>query len=357
RYWLWSGGNHFSETPLRPEDAGADWDHVLRRFDGLPVSWISHLNYDRERQVLRCEGVMPQGMQQELVQRAENEGFRSAVYRLAARSHLSPVIDRYGYNASVTRENHRTQDLLLRTVLVWDSPPAEICADLMCANELFRVRLSPRDQTVELVAVDHDRVVAVGSFQESTFRVSDRTAVGDDPQRRTGIELQVSAFDRQVIVAINGSPCFDPYVPESDAAILPTPSPLNERLIADNASTQAANDALLVEQQHRWRLGVSGESVEVAELQMFRDVYYTPGRRRNAIEKPYAIPDGCYFVQGDNSPVSSDSRNWADPCVPQKLLVGKPFLVHLPSRPAILKLGEREILIRIPDWPRIGYIR
>ena len=89
---------------------------------------------------------------------------------------------------------------------------------------------------------------------------------------------------------------------------------------------------------------------------MYRDVFYTPGRRRNAVDSEFQIPENCYFVQGDNSPVSSDSRNWEQPAVPHNLLLGKPFLVHLPSRPSILQFAGREWPIRIPDWRRIRYI-
>ncbi|MFM7865045.1 MAG: S26 family signal peptidase [Planctomycetaceae bacterium] len=94
----------------------------------------------------------------------------------------------------------------------------------------------------------------------------------------------------------------------------------------------------------------------MTQLNVCRDVFYTPGRRRNAVTKDYSIPENCYFVQGDNSPVSSDSRNWEKPVVPHSLLVGKPFLVHLPSKPAILQFAGREWPIRIPDWQRIRYI-
>ena len=120
---------------------------------------------------------------------------------------------------------------------------------------------------------------------------------------------------------------------------------------------KAVQIAIKVEQQRRWALGVQGGSVRINDLEMFRDVFYTPGRRRHAVESEFTVPEGCYFVQGDNSPVSSDSRNWSDPCVPHRLLVGRPFLVHLPSRPAVLEFGGARRMIRVPEWSRIRYIR
>jgi hypothetical protein len=60
---------------------------------------------------------------------------------------------------------------------------------------------------------------------------------------------------------------------------------------------------------------------------------------------------------GDNSPVSLDSRAWSEPAVPRSLLVGRPFVVHLPSRPLSLGLGGREVVLRVPDLSRVRYIR
>ena len=36
---------------------------------------------------------------------------------------------------------------------------------------------------------------------------------------------------------------------------------------------------------------------------------------------------------GDNSANSDDSRSWQIPAVPERNFLGKPFLLHQPSRP------------------------
>ena len=64
-----------------------------------------------------------------------------------------------------------------------------------------------------------------------------------------------------------------------------------------------------------------------------------------------------FFVLGDNSPVSNDSRFWSEgPVVRGSMFVGKPFLVHLPGQLVPLKVFGRSVCW-VPDPRRIRYIR
>ena len=56
---------------------------------------------------------------------------------------------------------------------------------------------------------------------------------------------------------------------------------------------------------------------------------------------------GEYFVLGDNSGNSQDSRKWPRPGVPEADFVGKPFLIHQPLRTARVTVGGRGA--RLPD--------
>ncbi len=55
------------------------------------------------------------------------------------------------------------------------------------------------------------------------------------------------------------------------------------------------------------RLGVEGGGAEFEELRTFRDVHYLPGPR----DSEWTIPDEHYFMLGDNTQDSSDSRFWS----------------------------------------------
>jgi len=55
------------------------------------------------------------------------------------------------------------------------------------------------------------------------------------------------------------------------------------------------------------RLAVEGGGATFEELHTFRDIYYKPGPN----ESEWAIPDEHYFMLGDNTQDSSDSRFWS----------------------------------------------
>jgi signal peptidase I len=52
-------------------------------------------------------------------------------------------------------------------------------------------------------------------------------------------------------------------------------------------------------------LELEGEGAELSDLTVYRDVFYTARS-----PEPIAIPDGCYYMLGDNTQDSSDSREW-----------------------------------------------
>jgi hypothetical protein len=313
------------------------------------MTWTSRVHYDQDREVLQCEGVMPDDLQQDMLKQTTNEEFRQAVYRLAALSHLAPVTDRYGYNAMVSSPEYIVGDLMLRASLTWDKTPDAIRVQIPVESETFELLLVPQTRTVRLVHVDQHQIV------REVVLDSGKTASGELSQP---LILEVSNIDRQVIVAINGTPCF-PAVPVDPKTIPEVALEASVSTIIGQKidPTKAAEIMIRLEQQKRWALGIQGDGVRISELEMYRDVFYTPGRRKNAIDSEFTIPAASYFVQGDNSPVSSDSRSWLNPCVPHRLLIGKPFLVHLPSRPAVLQLGGHQLPIRVPEWSRIRYIR
>ena len=102
------------------------------------------------------------------------------------------------------------------------------------------------------------------------------------------------------------------------------------------------------------RIGARNLRVSLSHVTLYRDIYYT---LPDGPVAEYQLARGEYFVLGDNSPVSIDSRHWEHPGVPRDAFIGKPLLVHLPSRPGTLTWGGQSRRIRVPDFSRIRYIR
>jgi signal peptidase I len=109
------------------------------------------------------------------------------------------------------------------------------------------------------------------------------------------------------------------------------------------------------------RIGARGVDVRVRNFCLFRDIHYTQAGR-HAVRAAVRLGAGEYFVLGDNSPNSDDNRFWSDaegrplPVVEADLL-GKPFLVHMPSRLVRGEAFGRSWQYQGLDWGRVRWLR
>ena len=157
-------------------------------------------------------------------------------------------------------------------------------------------------------------------------------AVGEFPSPVDGVTLEVWLFDRQFVLTLDGETALGPWPYDRSGRPQPTSRPL--------------------------AIGSQGGlGVDLRDLRVYRDVYYTHPIGRNArwgLDEPYELADDEYFVLGDNSPISEDSRVWPEgPAVPSKLLVGKPLVVHFPAR----RVRWGRWVFQVPDPARIRYIQ
>ncbi len=82
--------------------------------------------------------------------------------------------------------------------------------------------------------------------------------------------------------------------------------------------------------RHGVQFGAQGAQVLWNGIAIERDVYYVNVLNSLGPTPVYKLDEDEYFVLGDNSPASSDSRRWQHPGVPERNLIGKAFFVFWP---------------------------
>jgi signal peptidase I len=244
-----------------------------------------------------------------------------------SRAQYGPVRDFYAYNGGELRAENEVRDFAIEARLKVSDSVDSITLAIRSGSDQFLVRVPvTRQGSVEVLRNDHREKLADihNAFEEKGLWP--RTLL-----------LEAAVCDQRVQVAIDGKPLFAPIDYDDPArGGPPTESPV--------------------------ALGVRGGDLEVADLRVFRDVYYTSSLANTPRHSQVALGEARlgldqYFVLGDNSPVSNDSRFWSEgPVVQGSMFVGKPFLVHLPGQAVALKVFGRSVCW-VPDPRRIRYIR
>ncbi|QDT64158.1 signal peptidase I [Calycomorphotria hydatis] len=304
------GGDHATSTqiPLNVDPA-----LILADALNCPLHW------DEDARTLTCIGVMPESWRRRLKGLGEDESYLKLIDKFASQTHVAPVTDGYGYNEiGLAIEPQSVRDLMLETTFNL-SRRASFQIEMTDGRRTFQVTVDAAAKELRLSPLDD-------TSSEPLVEQLDSEIL------RKPMTLELSLFDRRACMSLNGQPVFEPIDYEEAETALPL-------------------DASPV------RIAAKSGRVGVERIQLFRDVHYTRGRAKNAVDAPYQLADAEYFVLGDNSPVSLDSRAWQQAAVPAHLLIGKPFVVHLPSRPGILQWGDQKLTVRIPDIERMRLVK
>jgi signal peptidase I len=177
------------------------------------------------------------------------------------------------------------------------------------------------------------QIAAGGEFGESKLLLplKGQVAAANRPPLKPGKKYRVEmAFvDRRISLAVDGNEYFSHDLP---------PTGRREDVTSP------------------FRLGGQGVSLAIRHVRLYRDIYYRPGERI-ATHSPFQLGSGEYFMMGDNSANSDDSRSWQIPAVPERNFLGKPFLLHQPSRPGQWAVGGKKMDSQSIDWDRIRWLR
>jgi signal peptidase I len=191
------------------------------------------------------------------------------------------------------------RDLMLE--LDWQPDASKTLGIIACSGECrFDVQFDPSQKSV---------TISPGET---------RGQCGFNPGTNGTHKIAISLFDRQLLVAVDGVIVVElPFYGEMQ--ISNDESPFAIRL--------PGNDALSREEQE------AAFARQITNLRVGRDVYYT-NQPNDASSASVTIPAGCYYLLGDNSAFSSDSRYWREPFVTQRHLIG---ILAMPSQRTLIR--------------------
>ena len=310
RHWLRSGGYHATVVEIPGWPAGLD-----------PLTpGIGALSFDSATRRLIVRGVLTEPLRSQLTNATLPVEFRNAVTRLADASHLAPIRDDYSYNRRTDGGGrNEVRDLMLAAGVTFLDAHGVLSFELTDGRERLECRFQAANRTVQLRRVGDSHPLAEAIWPDSL-------QIGQES------EIECSLWDAQFLVAVDGRVVLPPWT-----------------------YTPAAQG------QTAWRparIGAAGGGIDVAALRLYRDVYYVGGKDLRGTREPIVLGPNEYFMLGDNSPVSRDSRSWSTgSAVTSELFLGKPFVVHLPTQRRPIQIGRWTLNIRIPEISRMRYIR
>ena len=285
---------------------------------------------------------------------ANDPDFRTRVEDIARRAHRPQLItDFMGYN-TYESSRHTTPppnwagNLMLDCNVTVDEPKGEFWMELSKGIDRFQARLDLATGTCSLYRwSDHKMKKSVDNGKEKLEPDWQLLATAETRVKTKGtFRLRFANYDERLTVAV------DRDLPFGDGTEYSPPALLGPDRDLNSAFTKSGNlDDITNNDLQPASLCSVGAAVQVRNLKLWRDTYYTGSAmeasdHKNAVtgddwknpdkwgplrqlhpQTTYVYP-GHYMCLGDNSPESSDSRHWG--LVPERLMLGRALVVYFP---------------------------
>ncbi|MFO0865507.1 MAG: S26 family signal peptidase [Gemmataceae bacterium] len=207
--------------------------------------------------------------------------------QLSDASQYRPLLDEYAYEGSSRADAEPVHDFV-----------AEFDFAMLDVGATLRIALTDGGDVVE-AALPRSGLLEIrtrqGTLQGGDTDFTIQASIPLCPLRIGEQHLATFAFvDRRVHIAIDGVPVAEPF---------DLPDPVARKPVV-----------------HPVRLTVEGGRVRVDRMRLARDVHYRP---QGMVGQAVRLGGSEYFVLGDHSPVAEDSRNWLEPAVRRRDLLGR----------------------------------
>jgi signal peptidase I len=263
-----------------------------------------------------------------------------------------PITDLCGYNQTRPRrveDIHAVSDLMLSLRVLKVSGRGSMLIRIGDARSEFSIRFTvtqtaaDRPDANDAILDTCELRIGVLRDGESLKSLGQKSVSLPNGFAPKGVVLEVSLFDRCLLVSVDGQEVVN--YPYSSTGFQPV-----KKHGQDGRATLPSDTRLPA-------IGSDGLGLVLDAVRVYRDVYYAAPLESLGVTPTrgvYRLGEDEYFVLGDNSPISVDSRNWGPGrAVSHKLLLGKPLAVHYPS--TMVDIGGRRF--QVPDIGRIRYIR
>ncbi len=252
------------------------------------------------------------------------EGAQKLTYRhfsLDERKCL-PITDEYAYNGGAQSIAEAVHDFMVATEV-----------EILAGQGTLSFALNDGGVRVEVelgVGATREVLIRFNDSEESAGLVRAARQLQLMPGKNYQVEMAL--VDRRLSMRVDGISLFPP---------VDLPRPENRAAVTRPLSFRA-----------------DGVLACLHRVQLYRDVHYSQAGKNAVRGQAVRLAINQSFALGDNSANSEDSRFWPDQgIVPTDSIVGRAFLVHLPSRAVSFGAWGRQRNYQLPDWQQIRWLK